>query len=78
MAADHWVQRVYAVIEAGNVIDGELHPMQMTPLGGPEDINPEKHYRDERAIANALRDLADRIEEGDHFEGCTLKVGHAS
>lgn len=72
-----WVQRVYAVIEAGHILDANPALMQMTPLGGPEDINAEKHYRDERAIADALRDLADRIEQGDSFEGCTLTIGAA-
>lgn len=65
----NFIQRVCVTIEAGN---NEEHLLVMTPMHGGDpltvDIAPSKHYRDERAIATALRKLAKQIESGVYFQ----------
>lgn len=67
----NFIQRIHVTIEAGN---DEEHLMVMTPMHGGDpitvDIAPTKHYRDERAIAAALRRYAKLIETGGcYFQG---------
>lgn len=67
MASMNFIQRVSVTIEAGN----EGHTLVLTPMCGGEpltaEIDAHKHYRDERAIAAALRKLAKEIEKGVYF-----------
>lgn len=65
---NNFIQQVFVVIEAG-LIPGSL--MHFTAM--PEPIDSKAHYRDERAIADALRKLADRIEQGCMFEGVEFR-----
>lgn len=55
-----FIQRVYTVIEAG----APGHLMCLVPITGPVDIPEREHFRDERHVAGALRELADKIEQG--------------
>jgi hypothetical protein len=47
-----------------SISDGAGPAMTMTPTVSVEIPFPEKHYRDERVLAAALRELADKIETG--------------
>lgn len=59
------IQRVYAVLEVG--LD-ETSLMTLTPAAScPVDIPEPFHWRNEKAIAAALRQIADEIEHGDFF-----------
>ena len=70
------IQRVSVQIEVmqtrvdGTAIEGSA--VVLIPMHGGEplkaEISDRKHYRDERAIAAALRRLAKQIERGCYFE----------
>lgn len=66
MDIPNMIQRVHVVIEVG--LDDE-HVLLIAPMTGPYDIPPEKHYRDERAIAKVLREVADQLEDSMGFQG---------
>ena len=70
MGSSNFIQRVTVTIEAGM---DEAHVLALTPMHGGERITAEidsrRHYRDERAIAAALRKLAKQIERGCYFAG---------
>ena len=61
---DVFTQRVYVLVESGA-------PGHETVMGvmDYEVIPGERHYRDEHAIATALRDIANRFAEGGGFVG---------
>jgi hypothetical protein len=61
---DVFTQRLYVLVESGS-------PGREMVMGvmDHEVIPGELHYRDERAIATALRNLADRFEQGGGFVG---------
>lgn len=50
----------------------EAHLLVLTPMHGGEpvtmEISDRAHYRDERAIAAALRKLAKQLERGCYFQ----------
>lgn len=62
--SEHFVQRVYVLVEAG-------HPDRPSVMGvmDYETIPDELHYRSEHGVADALRRLADRFEQGGGFVG---------
>lgn len=63
---EQFTQRVYVVIESG------FPGSESTMLVMDHEVIPgEKHYRDEHAIADALRNLAERFEQGGSFIGPT-------
>lgn len=68
MAAQDFIQRVTVTVEAGT---DEQHLMVLTPMVGNDPMTAEipasHHFRNEAAIAGALRKLAEQIEQGHFF-----------
>ena len=66
------LQQIHIVIETG--LDTK-EVLLMAPMTGPYPIPQDKSYRDERAIARVLREVADEFDKGMGFRGWVAPVG---